>query len=72
VTDAVDAWSAAARAACLAAYVAELEALDRRDLFEERLLPPFVAERVCRDVLYADRYLPRWAYAVTGGLHVLV
>jgi maltokinase len=72
VTDAVDAWSAEAREQFLEAYVGELRTLGRGDLFEERLIAPFVAERVCRDVLYADRYLPRWAYAVTGGLHALV
>ena len=41
--------------------------LGRTDLFDERLLAPFVAEQVCRDVLYAVEHLPRWAYAVTGG-----
>jgi maltokinase len=71
-TAAVDAWSAAAREQLLAGYLEELRTLGRTDLFEERLLRPFVAEQVCRDVRYAARYLPRWAYAVTGGLHVLV
>ena len=72
VTAAVDAWSAAAREQLLVAYLDELDTLGRTDLHEERLLAPFVAEQVCRDVLYAARYLPRWAYAVTGGLHLLV
>jgi maltokinase len=71
-TAAVDAWSAAAREQLLEGYLAELAMLGRTDLFEERLLAPFVAEQVCRDVLYAALRLPRWAYAVTGGLHVLV
>jgi maltokinase len=72
VTAAVDAWSAAARQQLLEGYLAELTTLGRTDLFDERLLAPFVAEQVCRDVLYAAHRLPRWAYAVTGGLHVLV
>jgi maltokinase len=71
-TAAVDEWSARARAALLAAYRDEMAAFGRPDLFDERLLASFVAEQVCRDVLYAARYLPRWAYAVTGGLGGLV
>jgi len=72
LTAAVDAWSAAARDRLLEGYVGELATLGRTDLFDERLLAPFVAEQVCRDVLYAVHVLPRWAYAVTGGLHILV
>jgi maltokinase len=72
VTAAVDAWSAAAREQLLAGYLEELGTLGRTDLHDERLIEPFVAEQVCRDVLYAARFLPRWAYAVTGGLHALV
>jgi maltokinase len=72
VTDAVDAWSARARGQALQAYVAELAFLRRSDVFDQRLLAPFVAEQVLRDVLYAVEHLPRWAYAVTGGADLLL
>jgi maltokinase len=71
-TAAVDAWSAAAREQLLAAYLDELATLGRSDLFDARLLAPFVAEQVCRDLVYAADHLPRWAYAVTGGLDLLL
>jgi maltokinase len=71
-TAAVDAWSTAAREQCLEAYLDELATLGRGDLLDARLLAPFVAEQVCRDLLYAAEHLPRWAYAVTGGLDLLL
>jgi maltokinase len=71
-TDDIDEWSAKARATLLAAYREEIGAYGCRGLFDERLLAPFVAEQVCRDILYSARYLPRWAYAVTGGLGTLL
>ena len=70
-TAAVDAWSATAREQLLEGYLDELATLGRSDLFDARLLAPFVAEQVCRDLVYSAEHLPRWAYAVTGGLHLL-
>jgi maltokinase len=71
-TAAVDAWSATAREQLLEAYLDQLATLGRSDLFDARLLAPLVAEQVCRDLVYAADHLPRWAYAVTGGLDVLL
>jgi maltokinase len=71
-TAAVDAWSATARERLLEGYLDELATLGRSDLFDARLLAPFVADQVCRDLVYAANHLPRWAYAVTGGLDLLL
>lgn len=68
----VDAWSAATRAAVLAAYRAELAARGRPELLDEALLPAFTAEQCVRDLLYSARHLPRWAYATLEGLPTLL
>ena len=69
---AVDAWVDQARTAFLAAYVTALTGAGRRELFDERLLTPFEAERVCRELLYAARTLPRWMYAPLGTLRRMI
>jgi maltokinase len=69
---AVDAWVDEARTAFLATYVATLTAADRRELFDERLLIGFESERVCRELLYAARTLPRWMYAPLGTLRRMI
>jgi maltokinase len=69
---AVDAWVDQARTAFLSAYVAALAAAGRRELFDERLLVAFEAERVCRELLYAARTLPRWMYAPLGTLRRMI
>jgi maltokinase len=69
---AVDAWVDQARAAFLASYVTTLHAAGRRELFDERLLVAFEAERVCRELLYAARTLPRWMYAPMGTLRRMI
>jgi maltokinase len=68
LTAAVDEWSARAREELLAAYRSELVVADRPELLDERLLTAFQAEQVCRELLYAFEYQPRWAYAPLAGL----
>jgi maltokinase len=72
VTAAIDAWSGAARAQLLAGYRQELAGEGRADLLDERLLAPFAVEQICREIIYAARFLPRWGYAAVGGLELLV
>lgn len=71
-TDEVDAWSHAARAQLLTGYRSELAHVGREDLLDDRLLPAFEAEQVCRELLYAVRHLPRWAYAPLAGLRLMI
>jgi maltokinase len=68
----VDAWVDQARTAFVAAYVTTLTAAGQRDLFDDRLLTAFEAERVCRELLYAARTLPRWMYAPLGTLRRMI
>ncbi len=72
LTDEVDAWSHAARAQLLTGYRSELAHVGREDLLDDRLLPAFEAEQVCRELLYAVRHLPRWAYAPLAGLRLMI
>lgn len=72
LTDQVDAWSQAARVQLLDAYRAELVHTGHEDVLDERLLAAFQAEQVCRELLYAARHLPRWAYAPLAGLRLMV
>jgi len=36
--------------------------------FDERLLAGFIAEQLVRELLYADRFLPRWQYAADAAI----
>ena len=56
-------WVATARRSLLDSYTSVLAEAGRADLFDTRMLAPFEAERVCREILYAARTLPRWMYA---------
>lgn len=69
---AVDAWVDQARTAFLAACVATLTAAGHRELLDDRLLTALEAERVCRELLYAARTLPRWMYAPLGTLRRMI
>jgi maltokinase len=68
----INAWSRTARAELLTAYQRELADLGRLDVLDIRLLPTFLVEQACRDLLYAIRFLPRWAYATIEGLETLL
>ena len=72
ITAEINAWSRLARAELLAAYRAELVDLGRPDVLDVRLLPSFLVEQACRDLLYAVRFLPRWAYATIDGLKTML
>jgi maltokinase len=63
-------WAADAREACLDAYTDRLAGAGRAHLLDERLLAPFMAEQECREIVYAGRHLPRWAYAPATTLRV--
>jgi maltokinase len=71
-TDEINAWSRTARAEFLLAYRDELEQVERRDVLDTRLLPAFIVEQACRDLLYSARFLPRWAYATIDGLETIL
>ena len=64
----VGSWIAETTADFLAAYVAGLESVGRRELFDEALLAPFEVEQECRELVYAARFLPRWRYAPMAAL----
>jgi len=68
----IDAWSVAARMDFLVAYRAELTEAERRDVLDVRLLPSFLVEQACRDLLHAVRFRPSWAYATINGLETLL
>jgi maltokinase len=61
--DALQRWAAGAEADLLASYRATVERRAIPDLLDVRLLGPFVAEHLCRELIYAERTLPRWRYA---------
>ncbi|MFN8519767.1 MAG: hypothetical protein U0667_10350 [Chloroflexota bacterium] len=69
---AIDAWIDQARTGFLAAYVTALAEAGRSELLDERLLTALEAERVCRELLYAARTLPRWMYAPLGTLRRMI
>ena len=60
------AWAGHAQGGFLAAYGRALG--DRRDLFDEALLPAFDWEQVCREFVYAARHLPAWGYVPAAAL----
>jgi maltokinase len=56
-------WAATARTELLASYRDQLKASGGIHAFDERLLDGFVVEQLLRELIYADRFLPRWQYA---------
>jgi maltokinase len=62
-THALRRWAVEAEAGLLASYRATIERRGMPDLLDERLLEPFIAEHLCRELIYAERTLPRWRYA---------
>ena len=65
---AIEGWIDAAQHDFLEAYRASLAEAGRPELLDERLLVPLTAERICRELIYAARVLPRWLYAPLGTL----
>jgi maltokinase len=58
----------ALRAATFGAYREALARGGGDGLLDERLLRPFEVEQECREIVYAQRFLPRWRYAPMGVL----
>lgn len=65
---AVREWMAGAREELLTAYRAGLEEAGLSSLLDERLLVAFELEQELRELVYAARHLPEWAYAPAGSL----
>jgi maltokinase len=61
-------FAARAKDECLDAYRKRLDVLGAGEILDERLLGPFAVEQECRELIYAARFLPRWAYAPMGVL----
>jgi maltokinase len=70
-TEPIERWIGQAQTAYLDAYRAALADAGRTELLDERLLEPLTAERICRELVYAARVLPRWLYAPMGSLQRL-
>ncbi|TKK84956.1 aminoglycoside phosphotransferase [Herbidospora galbida] len=65
---AISAWVWGAREGLENAYTRRLEEAGRADLLDRSLLRPFEAEQLCRELIYAGRFLERWRYAPMGVL----
>jgi maltokinase len=70
--DALRAWAAGAKADLLRGYRAAAATGGRATALDTRLLPAFVIEQECREILYAAAVLPRWRYAPVGALRWLL
>ncbi|MBM2621884.1 hypothetical protein JIG36_40930 [Actinoplanes sp. LDG1-06] len=66
--DALVEWGRRAADDLLTAYGKGLDLAGLGDLFRGELLRPFEVEQECRELVYADRFLPRWRYAPVGVL----
>jgi maltokinase len=56
------------RAAFLDAYSSRLTVLGHADLYQPSLLRAFRVQQVLREIVYAVRHLPRWAYVPDAAL----
>ena len=68
----VDEWTARAPAAFVAAYRGGLAAAGCADLYDDRLLLPFLVQQECREYAYAAQYLPHWRYVPDAALPPLL
>jgi maltokinase len=68
----INEWSASARVEFLVAYREALTEVERRDVLDVRLLPSFLVEQACRDLLRCIRFQPSQAYATLDGLDTLL
>jgi maltokinase len=64
----VHTWLATARDDLLTAYRTALQDHAMSSLLDESLLPAFELEQELRELVYADRHLPEWAYAPQAAL----
>jgi maltokinase len=70
--DAIERWIGDAQADYLTTYRTALAASGTEATLDDRLLDAFVAERICREIVYAARVLPRWLDAPMGTLRRVV
>ena len=68
----VRAWLGRCRGELLDAYRRSLQDKAMTFLLDERLLPAFELEQELRELVYAERHLPDWAYAPLGSLRDLL
>jgi maltokinase len=64
----IRAWGRTSADDLLRAYRATLRVHGKLVVFNHILLRPFEVEQECRELIYADRFLPRWRYAPMGVL----
>ena len=63
---AIEDWAAQSAELMLASYMATMEDAGLTHLVDARLVRPLVVERLASELVYATRFLPRWAYAPLG------
>ncbi len=63
---AIEDWAAQSARLMLASYVETMDSRDLSHLVDLRLVRPLVVERLASELVYATRFLPRWAYAPLG------
>jgi maltokinase len=63
---AIEDWAAQSAELMLASYMATMDDADLTHLVDARLVRPLVVERLASELVYATRFLPRWAYAPLG------
>jgi maltokinase len=71
-TEPVRAWLDGCREELLTAYRKRLQDSAMSSLLDERLLPAFELEQELRELVYAHRHLPDWAYAPLASLRDLL
>jgi maltokinase len=64
----VQAWRLSVRDAFLDAYRSTVTAAGHADMLDASLLHGFEVEQECRELVYAARHLPRWAYVPDAAL----
>lgn len=67
----VDVWIAAAQETFMHTYRVGLQDRGLLDLLDERLLVAFRVEQECREVIFAERHLPRWRYVPDAAMQSL-
>lgn len=71
MAESVDAWILTAQAAFMGTYRVGLQDRGILDLLDERLLLAFQVEQECREVIFAERHLPRWRYVPDAAMQSL-
>lgn len=64
--EAIEDWGVESAELMLSSYRETMDSHDLSDLVDVRLVRPLVVERLASELVYATRFLPRWAYAPLG------